>query len=387
MRRLVLACLVLACKQDRAQVPVPTAGSAGSALPAKPPAPPDAPISIELLHAVPARVQVSSRVANPAILPRHLVDRDLGTAWNSATGDLVGAWMKIELRAPAVITELRMTVGHTGKGPNGEDYFTMNPRIKTVSVLHDKTVLATLALDPGDRALQRIPLPTGVTDHVRVRIDAVVPGSKPAWREACVSELEAWGHPTGATTVKPSTPFVEVGPPVDEPLPRGPIVDPAAFCALLTKAATARYRAQVAIDKQAWADCARRHDPGEVCGNTDTPGPPECELAASATIGIGPWLAAGTVEVSSDPIYGEIEVQPAVQTERGWWLVGSTVDCGHFSDRGACKLAIAGTHVRNDELVLDYTLDGASGTEHLTVTCTVDAAKLVTCSAPVATRP
>ena len=71
---------------------------------------------IELLHATDAKVTVSSQVANASIKPSHLVDKDLGTAWNSRTNDLVGAWIEITLPPKVVAKELRLTIGHTGKG-------------------------------------------------------------------------------------------------------------------------------------------------------------------------------------------------------------------------------------------------------------------------------
>src|ERR1700740_2994830 len=99
MRNAVLALVVFGCRADAA----PAAG--------QPPA------TIELLHAVDARVTVSSQVVNATIKPEHLADRDLQTAWNSRTGDLVGAWIEIELPPKVVAKQIRMTIGHTGTGP------------------------------------------------------------------------------------------------------------------------------------------------------------------------------------------------------------------------------------------------------------------------------
>jgi hypothetical protein len=51
--------------------------------------------------------------------------------------ELVGAWFEVSVEDGAWIPELRMTVGHTGTGPKGEDYFVMNPRIKAVDIVAD----------------------------------------------------------------------------------------------------------------------------------------------------------------------------------------------------------------------------------------------------------
>ena len=161
MRQLVAVIVVAACKKEEpAHAPLPPppssvvahadAGAADAAL-----ADAGAPL-VDLLRAVPITITVSSTVVNPAIVPAHLVDRDLGTAWNSATGELVGAWIEATLPSGARAAEIRMTVGHTGHGKHGEDYFTMNPRIKGVSVWSGDTLLGNVKLDVSNRALQTI---------------------------------------------------------------------------------------------------------------------------------------------------------------------------------------------------------------------------------------
>jgi hypothetical protein len=179
---------LVACQQNKHDRPAPVppievvvAGDAVTA--AKP---------IDLFVSVPTTIVVSSRVANGAIRPRHLVDRDLETAWNSITGELVGAWIEIKIPA-ATITELRMTVGHTGHGPKGEDYFTMNPRIRAVAVTVDDKPAGTFKLDVDNRALQ--PLAIHATGVVRVTVTDIAMGSKESWRETAISELQAWGTP------------------------------------------------------------------------------------------------------------------------------------------------------------------------------------------------
>src|SRR5688572_30759981 len=52
-------------------------------------------VDVELVQLTAASVRVSSKVANPNIRPTHLVDKNMATAWNSVTGELVGAWIEI----------------------------------------------------------------------------------------------------------------------------------------------------------------------------------------------------------------------------------------------------------------------------------------------------
>ena len=171
-----------------------------AAQPAEPP--------VDLLRTTPTVVAVSSTVANARILPTHLVDGDLATAWNSRTGDLVGAWLAARIPYGAHVTAIRMSVGfaHVDRG---QDLFTMNPRIKRVRVWHNESSVEH-SLDPEDRGLQEIAVDIPGGD-IRIEVVEVVPGTKRAWREICVSELQVWGTlPRGGVPV-PSTPAVQVG--------------------------------------------------------------------------------------------------------------------------------------------------------------------------------
>jgi hypothetical protein len=167
------------------------------------------PEHVELIRNVlGVHVGVSSQVKNSRIVPEHLIDRDTNTAWNSRTNRMAGAWL--EVRAPgSSIHELRLTVGHTGTGPKGEDYFTMNPRIVKIAIdSADGRHLVTL--DPESRQLQTIAIEPA--ESVRLTIIELRPGTKASWREAVVSELEAWGTPPATWRQGPDrSPRVVVG--------------------------------------------------------------------------------------------------------------------------------------------------------------------------------
>lgn len=146
---------------------------------------------VELLHNVPSRLAVSSAVESKTIEPRHLVDGDRATAWNSATGDLVGGWIEFAVPAEVAVDEIRLIVGHTGKGKEG-DYFPLNHRIKRVRILRDDTKVGDFDLDPSSRELQAIKIgkPGG---RYRIRVLKTVAGKRRSWRELAVAELEVWG--------------------------------------------------------------------------------------------------------------------------------------------------------------------------------------------------
>jgi hypothetical protein len=175
---------------------------------ADPPAPPAAP-AVNLLTAVPTFVAVSSTVENPAILPSHLVDGKLDTAWNSRTGELVGAWIAVRLPADVHVDAIKLTVGFTKVDKKWGDLFTMNPRIKRVRVTHDNSVITDKVLDPELRTLQSIAIGKAGGDY-RIEVLEVVPGTRKDWQEVNVSELEIWGAP-GKSRAAKATPVVHIG--------------------------------------------------------------------------------------------------------------------------------------------------------------------------------
>src|SRR5580704_16817047 len=91
---------------------------------------------INLLTLPGSIVAVSSTVDNAKITPEHLVDGDLGTAWNSRTGDLVGAWIAVRVPSDAHVSAIRLTAGFTKKDAHG-DLFVMNQRVRTVRILRN----------------------------------------------------------------------------------------------------------------------------------------------------------------------------------------------------------------------------------------------------------
>ena len=158
---------------------------------------------VNLLISTPTTIAVSSTVANAAILPDHLVDGKLSTAWNSQTGELAGAWIAVRVPADARVKSIKLTAGFTHKDKKLGDLFTKNPRIKKVRVSQAGKTLVEKELDVDNRGLQELPVDIAGGDF-EVRVVEVVPGTKKNWRETCVSELEVWGTTPKVSKSKPS---------------------------------------------------------------------------------------------------------------------------------------------------------------------------------------
>ena len=361
-----LALVAVACRSDSSTPPPSPVGSGSATKPALD----AAPALVELLHHVPATVRVSSTVQNKQIKPEHLVDGNLDTAWNSRTGELVGAWFDITVPAGATIEELRMTAGHTGHGPHGEDYFTMNPRIRSVDVLRGEKKLGSFTLDIARRDLQ--PLRVHGDRTLRVRVTAVEPGSKQMWRETCVSELEAWGRPPPGAGLAQTKPTVEVA-----------VGQPATYDALCAEIdalkATFSDRMQGEIKS-----CEAMLGPGDEnhCG-VDQPGPPECDVDRVEVAHLAaPWKRVGLHCATTLPPYDPPTCTIAIDTTQGL-LLGPSATPEHRGE----GLEVIEASVRDvvpggaPELVLRYRTEGQAGTEEKVV-CRSE--PTLACSVPIA---
>jgi hypothetical protein len=286
-RELLFVLLLVSCKKEQQATPAKGSGSAapevavGDAAVATSDA--AAATSINLLRAVPSTIRLSSRVNNRTIKPEHIADRSLDTAWSSVTGQLVGAWIEVSVD-DAQIDAVKLTVGHTGHGKKGEDYFTMNPRIRAVKIDDDGKPLGTYELDITKRELQTITVkPTGT---MRITVTEIEPGSKKSWKEIAVSELEVWGTPLpGWKQPEPALdPNIEVF---------GEAATPPDPCA------------DIAERRVAFGDPRDRDSPGP--GGDDHAYPPTCEelpMPASASSLSSPWSNYSVGCPVNDEIYG-----------------------------------------------------------------------------------
>jgi len=155
------------------------------------------PASVDLLHAVTADIAVSSVYRDRTSEAAKLVDGDLESAWNSRTGELVGAWIEVRLPSDATVTGIALTPGFAKSGGT-TDLFTGNHRISRVRVLRDGAEVGVFAVETATPALVTVPV-IGAGGVYRVEVVEVVAGSRPTWLETCVSELQVLGYAPAMT--------------------------------------------------------------------------------------------------------------------------------------------------------------------------------------------
>jgi hypothetical protein len=235
-----------------------------------------------LLWGGPSAVSVSSTVANKSDRPSQLVDGVAATAWNGATGDLVGASISFAVPADAAITELVITAGFDGTSSAGKDLFTSNYRLRKLRIdplPGTKVPPGTpreWTLDPAVRTPQRLPfaipaqaatsvlavssppsaVPGGrapgsvLAGFTLVVLDAD-PGTERGWKELAVSEFAVLGQLGARRWSVPQPPEVSVaGTPREVRLPTAEPSPPFdAFVGTLTprpESACAAFEAAVA---------------------------------------------------------------------------------------------------------------------------------------------
>lgn len=205
----------------------------------------DAPL-VNLLTSAPSTIAVSSTVDNVKIRPEHIADGKLATAWNSATGQIIGAWVEVRVPVGARIKQLKLTPGFSSVDKRHGDLFTKNARIKKLRLHHAGRPIKDVTLDPGKRALQTIDVDLAGGD-LRLEVIAAEPGSKKTWREACISELEVWGTlPAGTTaSAKKLKPAVRLG-----SLDSLPVLSKADCRAVVLTADTKIPRAKITVAEQ-----------------------------------------------------------------------------------------------------------------------------------------
>jgi len=167
---------------------------------------------VNLLTSAPSTIAVSSTVDNANIRPEHIADGKLETAWNSATGQIIGAWVEVRVPLGARIKQIKLTPGFSAVDKKLGDLFTKNARIKKVRFYHAGRPIKDVTLDSTKRDLQMIDVDLAGGD-LKIEVIAAEPGSKKNWREACISELEVWGTlPVGTVaSAKKTKPSVRLG--------------------------------------------------------------------------------------------------------------------------------------------------------------------------------
>lgn len=151
---------------------------------------------LNLLAAVTTQLATSSVYRGHPTQVARMLDGDTETAWNSRTGDLVGAWIEVRVPDDANVTGAAMIVGFTHEN-DGRDLFVENPRVTKVSVSRDGQSLGEFDLDPEVRSLQAMAF-EGTGGVYRIEVLEVLAGANPNWRETCIAEFQLLGHAPAA---------------------------------------------------------------------------------------------------------------------------------------------------------------------------------------------
>lgn len=176
---------------------------------------PEALAPIDLLHAVPTELGVSTVYRGHPTQAARMLDGDPETAWNSATGDLVGAWIEVRVPEGARVTGAEIIVGFTHENA-GRDLFVANTRVTGMAVSVDGERIGSFALDAERRDLQPIVFEGGGGVY-RFEVTEVLAGSNPNWREICLAEFRLMG--TTPNPIPGQRPRVGVGALPDHVLP------------------------------------------------------------------------------------------------------------------------------------------------------------------------
>ncbi len=368
---------LVACKKEPATQPSPTPGSAATVVPldassvsVDAPSVGAATVAplVDLLRRAPGTtLRVSSRVRNKTIKPEHIFDGNLNTAWNSVTGELAGAWVQIEAETDSHIVEVRMTVGHTGKGKKGEDYFTMNPRITKLKVIRAGKPDTVVELDPERRDLQTVAIDGHGT--ARIEVVAVKPGTKKAWREVAISELEAWGHRAASAPplASPAKPAVAVG-----EIPDATDTTP---CSRLAQEREEREASRKEQD-EACAELPTQEERDQCA--VDPPGDPECDDTPVTIEQLAPpWKSAAITCWSNDNVYGPVNCTVRVSTTTA---SVAAVEIGLESAKATAEVTNAIVN-KGGALEIQYETDEYGTTTAYTVVC--NATPALACGAPV----
>lgn len=340
---------------------------------------------IELLHAVPCVVAVSSKVDNPKDFPEHLVDGKLETAWNGKTGDL-GGYIAFRTPKETRVRRISLTVGFD-RGA----LFEKNHRISKVRVSREGKALFERDLDPNARGYQDIALDEAGGDF-KIDVLATAPGTEKTWKELVVSELRVFGLANGAKENPVHMPELAVGsldgaPARKEAVPGkpapGPFATVAELCLDYTKTMTKPIDSAFPGDRY----------PGKI-------GAPHCvpvNEPAPTTTGEGsPFKSAKVVRIN-DPAMERARL--VLETDKGfsltqvelWSRYHDDPGCGHAADHVFLGAKVE-KGARGRSVLVIRTLStnvywlGATdpgGTVERAYACDVDASSAARCDGPV----
>jgi hypothetical protein len=338
------------------------------------------PREADLLREGAGAVVVSSTVSNAVDRPEHLVDGKLDTAWSSKTGDL-RPWIAFTVDEKARVTELRLTVGYTKR-----EKFAQNHRITKVRVTRAGKLVVEQTLDPEKPTLQAIPA-SGAGGEWRLEVVETVAGSKPKWKEVCITELQVIGHPdVKVQTPVTRAPQVHVGARPKKPLPTrlvdarpgDELDDVQQFCD--------------AFEKKHSNECTPNSDDPEDMSCVDASEPGNCDATGIASLddAKAPWVDATIFESTGDPTYGSTSCNLAVGVGKKQHIWAEIDECsGAPGASGRDSRAVSDVSITQEnvakgkapELVVRWTIEERDeGKSDGLIVCGVGPSKQATCT-------
>lgn len=380
-------------------------------------APIGAPIGEDLIRRLRLTARASS-ITGASTGADKMLDNDLGTAWNSRSGDLVGAWFEVSVPAGVTVSSFALTAGFTRQ--NGRnDLFAMNHRVERVRVSRDGVDLGEFALDAESRALQTFAL-AGNGGVYRFTISAERAGSRAAWRELCVSEFVLYGSApegmaplgdpdggeagaidTDASAAADESDAGETPVADEQPTPLQPgapealtaepmVADVGAFCTAMQRRNFRRAACNAATADAGRAACFCGQQPGPTSPPTFTTRNRQASLQRPAAPFTGAYFMARTPNPNDT-----VQCDLLVRTPAGLFPFANVAECapsvtagGDYPAVSVRRMRATGGDAGPAELTVEWTETQArpTATRNWACTgewiarCTIDASNVPTCT-------
>lgn len=385
----------------------PTIPSIADAAPAAA-SPIAAPVGEDLVRRLALTVRASSTTGGSTTADK-MLDNDLTTAWNSRTGDLVGAWFETTVPAGVTVQSFAMTAGFTHRS-GANDLFAGNHRTERVRVSLNGVAVGEFALDPESRALQTFALSGGAGTY-RFTIVAERAGTRASWRELCVSEFVLYGAapagmgPTdgaadtdasaegdgGESNAGEDEQAQPLQPSAPEALEAGPMVaDVGAFCTAMQRRNFRRAACNAASADAGRSVCFCGQQPGPSAPETFTTVNRQASLQRPASPLLGAYFMARTPNPTD-----EVDCDLLVRTPAGLFPFTGVTTCGPGAETGGAYPAVSVRRMRATggdagpaELTVEWRETRARPTAtrnwactgNWTARCTVDANNVPSCT-------
>lgn len=424
-----------ACKKPTpAVVATPTVVDAGVATTSAPPTPPSTPAVVDVPSGTPLIAPIpepvgenliqrlhltataSSTIAGTANTLAMMTDGNPATAWNSRTGDLIGGWFQFTVPAGISVQSFSLTPGFTHR-TGRTDLFAGNHRISQVRVTRDNVLVGEFGLNAELPESQVFPL-SGDGGTYRITVTGVIAGTRPTWRELCVSEFAIYGtvpegfvvpeQPEGGAdqdasadesedggddeTVAAGVPSTaeQMGRAEPETLtPIAPVASVDAYCRTAMLAGYRRRQCTDATTANGIAAC--------FCGQMSGTTSPAVSLTGRGSLQrpAGPFLGAYVMARTNNPAV-DVQCDVLVRTPGGLYPIQDVASCGAPTANGSVAGSLPALDVRTIRATnpdggtpelnitwrttkVDPNYSAARCTTTWNVRCAVDAANVPSC--------